>query len=104
MKEELRKVAERIVDDEIAMSAYKHFLESTARKRYFGYVDKDELKRLCKEFNYTDTRSFIKGGIAAAIVIWLFKEYRNYQEYKNLDLSKEYTEEVNDDSNKGGKQ
>ena len=76
MNEELRKTTERLLEDEIAVQAYKYFLESKARKRYFGYVDKRELKRLCKDFNYTDARSFIKGGITAAVIIWVLSKFR----------------------------
>ncbi len=37
--------------------------------RYFGYVDKTHLKHLCRAFNYTDRRSFVKGGLVTAGVI-----------------------------------
>lgn len=37
--------------------------------RYFGYVDKKDLKKLCRVFNYVDTRSWVSGLLFVPAVI-----------------------------------
>lgn len=93
MNEELKKVAESLAADEISVAAYKTFLDSTDRKRYFGYVDKKMLKSMCREFNYTDTRSFIKGGIVAAVIIWAINYVRKSKEAESTEETIETVEE-----------
>jgi len=68
---------------------FKHFMERTHLARYFGYVDKKELKNLNRAFNYTDKRSFVKGGIVAAGVIWAGTKIK-----KHLDEKKAAEETV----------
>jgi hypothetical protein len=88
MNEELRDVVAKLAADETSVYAYKKFLESTDRLRYFGYVDKRNLKVLCRNFNYTDTRSFVKGGITAAVIIGTISLIR-----KSKEETEERTEE-----------
>lgn len=89
MDEKLKTISTMLANDEISVKAYETFLTATDRLRYFGYVDKHELKRLCRAFNYTDTRSFIKGGIAAAAIIGLINLAR-----KSKEKTKDHVEEV----------
>lgn len=37
--------------------------------RYFGYIDKKDLKNLCRTFNYVDTRSWVAGLLFVPVVI-----------------------------------
>ena len=39
---------------------FKMFTENTDRQRYFGYVDKRDLRDMCKRYEYTDVASFMK--------------------------------------------
>lgn len=91
MDEEMKGVSTMLAENEILVKAYKTFLDATDRVRYYGYVDKKELKKLCRKFNYTDTRSFVKGGITAAVVIGAIKLYRNRKDKK---LAEEKVEET----------
>lgn len=34
--------------------------------KYFGFIEKKDLKYLCRAFNYTDGLSFVKGGLVTA--------------------------------------
>lgn len=45
--------------------------ENTHKARYFGYVDKADLKVMNRVFHYTDTRSFLKGSAITAGVLWV---------------------------------
>lgn len=92
MTEELREVIAKLAADEIAVNAYKKFLEGGGRLRYYGYVDKRELKSLCRNFNYTDTRSFIKGGIAASVIILAINYIRKINETKSTEENVETVE------------
>jgi hypothetical protein len=96
MDENMKKVSEMLANDVISVKAYETFLTATDRLRYFGYVDKKELKRLCRRFNYTDGRSFIKGGITVAAIIGLINLYRKTKESKHIE---ERVEEVEVDEN-----
>ena len=82
MNENMKKVSEMLANDAVIVKAYETFLNAGDRPRYFGYVDKQDLKKLCKAFHYTDTRSFVKGGIAAAAIIGLYNLYRKTKETK----------------------
>lgn len=94
MSEEMKQIAERLAADAISVEAYKKFLEAGDRKRYFGYVDKTTLKSLCRNFNYTDTRSFIKGGICVAAVIWAINHVRKSKETEPIEENIETVEET----------
>lgn len=83
MEEEMTRITTMLTNDVVSVNAYKKFLEATDRLRYFGYVDKKELKRLCRTFNYTDTISFVKGGITAAVIIGLISVIRKSEKAKN---------------------
>jgi hypothetical protein len=85
MDENMNKVATMLANDAISVKAYETFLNATDRLRYFGYVDKKELKQLCRRFNYTDGRSFIKGGITALAIIGLIKLYRKAKESEQIE-------------------
>lgn len=85
MDENMKKVSEMLANDAVSVKAYETFLSATDRLRYFGYVDKRELKKLCKAFNYTDTRSFIKGGIVTAAAIGLYNLYKKSKETKPVE-------------------
>lgn len=85
MNEELKQIAEKLAADTISVEAYKKFLEAGDRKRYFGYVDKTMLKSMCREFKYTDTKSFIKGGIFAAVAIWAINKIRNSKKEEPIE-------------------
>ena len=37
--------------------------------RYFGYIDKKDLKKLCRMFNYVDTYSWIGGLLFVPVVL-----------------------------------
>ena len=95
MDENMKRVSEMLVNDGISVRAYETFLNATDRMRYFGYVDKKELKKLCRKFNYTDTRSFIKGGITVAALIGLYNLYLKSKETKPEEVV-EVEEEVVD--------
>lgn len=94
MDENMNKIATMLANDVISVKAYETFLTATDRLRYFGYVDKKELKDLCRKFNYTDSRSFIKGGITVAAIIGLISLCRKAKESK---LVEEKVEEVEAD-------
>ena len=47
-------------------NGWKLFNENTKIPRYFGYVDKTELKAMNRAFNYVDTRSWVSGAIIGA--------------------------------------
>lgn len=82
MGEEMKAISTMLANDEVSVNAYRTFLTATDRLRYFGYVDKKELKKLCRRFNYTDTRSFIKGGIVTAAIIGIIYAIRKSKETK----------------------
>lgn len=68
------------------------FMEST-KARYFGYVDKRELKNLNRLFNYTDKRSFLKGSAITVGAFWVgSKIKKKFKENKAEECSEE-TEE-----------
>lgn len=94
MDENMKRVSEMLANDAISVGAYEKFLNATDRLRYFGYVDKKELKKLCRRFNYTDTRSFIKGGIAAAALIGLYNLYLKSKETKPEEVIEVEAEDI----------
>ena len=59
-------------------NGYDKFVKPSSRLRYFGYVDKRDMKDLCRNFRYTDKRSFVKGGVAVAGLYWLGKKVKKY--------------------------
>ena len=59
--------------DESGMKAiargFDKFCDVNVRgQKYFGYIEKKDLKYLCRGFNYTDGLSFVKGGLVTACV------------------------------------
>ena len=61
---------------------------NTNKRRYFGYVDKKELKKLNRLFHYTDKCSFVKGGIVVAGVIWAGSKVKKHiDEHKAVEES-----------------
>lgn len=89
MNEGLKKMADMLAADVSAVNGYKMFLENEGTLRSFGYVDKKELKRMCRLFNYTDTRSFVKGGITAAVIIGAINFIRkSHEETENKKTDK----------------
>ena len=94
MNEEMKQIAERLAADTISVEAYKKFLEAGDRKRYFGYVDKTMLKSMCREFKYTDAKSFIKGGIFAAVVILAINHIRKSKETESTEETIEIIDET----------
>ena len=85
MDENMKKISEMLANDAVSVKAYETFLNAGDRLRYFGYVDKRELKKLCKAFHYTDARSFVKGGIATAVLIGLYNLYKKTKETKPVE-------------------
>ena len=60
--------------DESGMEAiergFDRFCDVNVRgAKFFGLIEKKDLKDLCRAFNYTDTSSFVKGSFAAAGII-----------------------------------
>ena len=54
--------------DESGMKAiargFDKFCDVNVRgQKYFGYIERKDLKYLCRGFNYTDGLSFVKGGL-----------------------------------------
>lgn len=92
MDENQKKLFDMIANDESIVAGFSKFVCNTEKARYFGYVDKDGLKDLCKMFNYTDTRSFVKGGITAAVIIGAVNFLRRKPE-KNLEEKEEHVDE-----------
>lgn len=93
MNEEMKQIAERLAADTISVEAYKRFLEAGDRKRYFGYVDKTTLNSMCREFKYTDARSFIKGGLFVAAIALLINHIRKIKEVEPIEEPIETIEE-----------
>lgn len=69
-------------------NGYNCFLNDTNKARYFGYVDKTELKTLNRLFGYCDRRSWFSGFVIGAGVIVLCNSYKKTKE----ETSKETTE------------
>lgn len=82
MDENMKNLYVSLAEDAHIVSGFTKFVNNTDRARYFGYVDKKELKQLCRYLKYTDTRSFVKGGIVTAAAIGLYNLYRKSKETK----------------------
>ena len=55
------------------MQGFDRFCDSGDRaKRFFGCIEKKDMQYLCREFNYTDRLSFLKGGVVASGIIGVF--------------------------------
>ena len=59
--------------DESGMKAiergFDRFCDVNVRgAKFFGLIEKKDLKDLCRAFNYTDGLSFVKGGLVTACV------------------------------------
>ena len=59
--------------DESGMKAiergFDRFCDVNVRgAKFFGLIEKKDLKDLCRAFNYTDELSFVKGGLFAILV------------------------------------
>ena len=59
--------------DESGMKAiaqgFDRFCDVNVRgAKFFGLIEKKDLKSLCRAFNYTDGLSFVKGGLVTAFV------------------------------------
>ena len=59
--------------DESGMKAiergFDRFCDVSVRgAKFFGLIEKKDLKSLCRAFNYTDGLSFVKGGLVTACV------------------------------------
>lgn len=85
MDENMKKLYVSLADDAHIVSGFTKFVNNTDRLRYFGYVDKRDLKKLCKTFRYTDARSFVKGGIVTAAAIGLYNLYKKSKETKPVE-------------------
>lgn len=75
---------EKVIDltaiDEAAaeriMKGWKAMETNTHCARYFGYVDKEQLKVLIKKFGYFDTKAFIGGGLVGAGLVLAYGFYK----------------------------
>ena len=56
-------------DYELVKTGWESFNNNTKVARYFGYVDKKELKKMCRFMNYVDTRSWIGGLLFVPTVL-----------------------------------
>ena len=68
---------------ELVLSGWKKFNENTSCARYFGYVDKHELKKLVGKFHYFDGRAFIGGGLVATGIILGWGFYQMHVQKKS---------------------
>ena len=76
-------------DYEIATikQVYKYFMNGKDI-RYFGAIlNKKDLKRVNRTFNYVDTRSWISGAIVGAAAVGFYEVYKRSK--KNKDEVKE---------------
>ena len=76
-------------DYEIATikQGYKYFMNGKDI-RYFGAIlNKKDLKRVNRTFNYVDTRSWINGAIVGAAAVGFYEVYKRSK--KNKDEVKE---------------
>ena len=76
-------------DYEIATikQGYKYFMNGKDI-RYFGAIlNKKDLKRVNRTFNYVDTRSWISGAIVGAAAVSFYEVYKRAK--KNKDEVKE---------------
>lgn len=62
------------------------------KHRYFGYVDKVNLKDILRTLHYTDKRSFVKGGLFVTGVIIAGKAAKHLIEKKLAEKEKEEEE------------
>lgn len=74
----------------IIKGAFDLYIKNVEHKRYFGYVDKTDLPKMCKMFDYTDKKAFAKGcifgaGIAAIgyIGVTVCKKVKSKEEKEN---------------------
>lgn len=56
-------------DYERVLAGWEDFNKNTKVARYFGYVDKKNLKHVCKFMNYVDARSWIGGLLFVPAVV-----------------------------------
>ena len=71
-------------DYEIATikQGYKHFMNGKDI-RYFGAIlNKKDLKRVNRTFNYVDTRSWISGAIVGAAAVSFYEVYKRAKKNK----------------------
>ena len=61
---------------------YDLFLTNTKRERYFGYVDKKELKYICKHFGYVNPKTFLQGCVFGAGALLIYQMYVSSKEDK----------------------
>lgn len=57
---------------------------------YFGCVQKHDMKSMCRNFRYTDKRSFVKGGIVAAGLFWLWGKFKKHRDSKKEEPVEEF--------------
>ena len=56
------------LDYEKVKSGWDKFNTNTCA-RYFGYIDKKDMKNLCRTMNYVDGRSFVSGMLFIPVVL-----------------------------------
>ena len=55
---------------------WRKFNENTKIPRYFGYVDKTDLKAMNKAFKYVDTKSWVSGVVVGAGLVLGYGYYK----------------------------
>ena len=50
-------------------NGFDKFINNTDRRRFFGYADKKELKKLNRMFNYVDGRSWFAGVMFIPVMV-----------------------------------
>ena len=77
--------------DESGMKAiargFDRFCDVNVRgAKFFGLIEKKDLKDLCRAFNYTDGLSFVKGGLVTAgvagAIVLISKEIKERRKKK----------------------
>ena len=69
-------------------NGYNDFLNSTNKARYFGYVDKTELKILNRVFGYVDGRSWMSGlliGVGTTIFCYNYKKLKENERKRKVE-------------------